>query len=242
MPAQIFKNTLRPCHLEIRRSNIEIELIRCPHFSIKLHLFSVSLSKWNILKLIIASWMIINLSHSKFKIFSIWMFCPKLPIWDLCQQPRHRVGSPRRLIMLTNAHSQVSQRVVSVTDIHRDSEAGSLSYRMSWNTNASFSPPEWNARECDQSSSDQAPGVPMSQSSVSSVSWSGPGTQLRCSLRNNRASPLQAISMKPMSNRIVLALVVIWNCNVSMKMPPKIDFFIRKDLALKLNYFHHKLI
>ena len=54
---------------------------------------------------------------------------------------------------------------------------------------------------------------------------------------------LQAISMKPMSNRIVLALVVIWNCNVSMKMPPKIDFFItRKDFALKLNYFHHKQV
>ena len=171
------------------------------------------------------------------------MLCPKLPIWDLCQQPRPRVDSPRRLIMLTNAHSQVSQRVMSVTDIHRDSEAGSLSYRMSWNTNASCSPPEWNARECDQCSSDQAPGVPMSQSSVSSVSWSGPGTQLRCSLRNNRASPLQAISMKPMSNRIVLALVVIWNCNVSMKMSPKIDFFItRKDFALKLNYFHHKQV
>ena len=171
------------------------------------------------------------------------MLCPKLPIWDLCQQPRPRVDSPRRLIMLTNAHSQVSQRVMSVTDIHRDSEAGSLSYRMSWNTNASCSPPGWNARECDQSSSDQAPGVPMSQSSVSSVSWSGPGTQLRCSLRNNLASPLQAISMKPMSNRIVLALVVIWNCNVSMKMPPKIDFFItRKDFALKLNYFHHKQV
>ena len=28
MPAQIFKNTLRPCHPEIRYSNIEIELIR----------------------------------------------------------------------------------------------------------------------------------------------------------------------------------------------------------------------
>ena len=166
------------------------------------------------------------------------MLCPKLPIWDLCQRPRPRVGSPRRLIMLTNAHSQVLRRVMSVTDIHRDSEGGSLSYRMSWNTNASFSLslPEWNARECDQSSSDRAPGVPMSQSSVSSVSWSGPGTRLRCSLRNNQArpvrgNPLQAISMKPMSNMIGLALVVIWNCNVSMKMPLKIDFFIsRKDL------------
>ena len=167
------------------------------------------------------------------------MLCPKLPIWDPCQRPRPRVGSPRRLIMLTNAHSQVSQRVMSVTDIHRDSEGGSLSYRMSWNTNASFS---------------LSAGVKC-QGMWPELQWPGPGCpnvpkfSVKCVLVRARHSaemlsekqsgqarlvrdkPLQANSMKPMSNMIVLALVVIWNCNVSMKMPPKIDFFIsRKDL------------
>ena len=35
---------------------------------------------------------------------------------SLCQQPRPRVDSPRRLIMLTNAQSHMPQRVMSVTD------------------------------------------------------------------------------------------------------------------------------
>ena len=94
-----------------------------------------------------------------------------------------------------------------------------------------FPQSEGNARECDQGPVSQCPH----QSSVSSVLvrahsahscdalWEiitpGPGQDY---------SP-EEISMKPMSNMIVLALVVIWKYIVSIKMPPKNNFYFQQE-------------
>ena len=164
------------------------------------------------------------------------MLCPKLPIWDLCQRPRPRVGSPRRLIMLTNAHSQVSQRVMSVTDIHRDREGGS------WVSECHEIQMPPSLSLCRSEMPGNVTRAPVTGPRVSQCPkvqcqvclGQGPALgwdALWETIRPGRCGVIHSKQLKPMSNMIVLALVVIWNCNVSMKMPLKIDFFIsRKDL------------
>lgn len=124
----------------------------------------------------------INLNNTKFEISSwIWMLCPKLPIWDLCQQPRPRVDSPRRLIMLTNAQSHMPWCVMSVTD----SGIGRVPASVTECHEIQMFP---SVRGKCQGMW-PGPGVPMSapKFSVKCLGQGTLGTQLRCSLRNNHA-------------------------------------------------------
>ena len=100
---------------------------------------------------------------------------------SLCQQPRPRVDSPRRLIMLTNAQSHMPQRVMSVTD----SGIGRVRASVTEYHEIQMFP---SVRGKCQGMW-PGPGVPMSapKFSVKCLGQGTLGTQLRCSLRNNHA-------------------------------------------------------